>query len=171
MNYLSLLVISKDATTNNLESNPPQTTLINNIPPAMITKNKSLAAIFSFKLEETINPPLFNRAILEKKPITTMYIDAKVDDYSIKLILDSGLAGSIITKQLMDQLDCQVDHTASTRIIIADKVTKTSIGKIDDFPIEVNDIIVPIKVLVMEATQYQALIGNDWLSKTNVTLD
>ncbi|KAG9304678.1 hypothetical protein G9A89_021458 [Geosiphon pyriformis] len=29
----------------------------------------------------------------------------------------------------------------------------------------------PIKVLVMEATQYQALVGNDWLSKVNVTLD
>ncbi|KAG9289711.1 hypothetical protein G9A89_014446 [Geosiphon pyriformis] len=29
----------------------------------------------------------------------------------------------------------------------------------------------PIKVLVMEATQYQALVGNDWLSKVNAMLD
>ncbi|KAG9305696.1 hypothetical protein G9A89_022618 [Geosiphon pyriformis] len=50
-------------------------------------------------------------------------------------------------------------------------MTKTPIKEIDNFPIEVNGIIIPIKVLIIEATQYQALIGNDWLSKTNVTLD
>ncbi|KAG9294581.1 hypothetical protein G9A89_008060 [Geosiphon pyriformis] len=137
----------------------------------MVTKNKSLAAIFLFELEETINPPLFSAATLKEKPITTMYTDAKVDSHSIKLILDSGSAGSIITRQLMDQLGHRVDCAASARIIIANKVTKTPIGEIDNFPIEVNGIIVLIKVLVMEATQYQALVGNDWLSKTNATLD
>ncbi|KAG9304733.1 hypothetical protein G9A89_003907 [Geosiphon pyriformis] len=170
-NYLSLLVIPEDATINNLEFNPPQTTLINNIPPAMITKNKSLAAIFPFELEETINPSLFNEVALEKKPITMMYTNVKVNGHFIKLILDSGSAGSIITRQLIDQLGCRVDHAASARIITADGVTKTPIGEIDDFPIEVNSLIVPIKVLIMEATQYQALVGNNWLFKINTTLD
>ncbi|KAG9303138.1 hypothetical protein G9A89_005096 [Geosiphon pyriformis] len=54
---------------------------------------------------------------------------------------------------------------------MADKVTKTPIGKINDLPIEINSSIIPIKVLVIEATQYQALVGNDWLFKTNATLD
>ncbi|KAG9292923.1 hypothetical protein G9A89_016285 [Geosiphon pyriformis] len=170
-NYLSLLVTPEDATTNNLESNPPQTTLTNNILPATVTENKSFAAIFFFELEETINPPLFSGAALQEKPITTIYTDVKVDGHAIKLILDNRSAGSIITRQLMDQLDCQVDHAASTRIITADGATKTPIGEINDFSIEVNGIIVPIKVLIMEATQYQALIKNDWLSKTNATLD
>ncbi|KAG9305686.1 hypothetical protein G9A89_022608 [Geosiphon pyriformis] len=156
-NYLSLLVTPEDATTNNSESNPPQTTLTNNILPATITKNESLAAIFSFELEKTINPPLFNEAALKEKPTTVMYTNVKVDGHSIKLILNSGSAGSIITRQLMDQL--------------ANGATKTLIREIDNFSIEVNDIIVPIKVLVIEATQYQALIGNNWLSKTNATLD
>ncbi|KAG9286818.1 hypothetical protein G9A89_012368 [Geosiphon pyriformis] len=130
----------------------------------MVTENKSLAVIFSFKLEETINPPLFSRATLEEKPITVMYTDVKVDSHSIKLILDSGSAGSIITRQLMDQLGHQVNCAASIRIITADGATKTPIREINNFPIEVNSIIVPIKVLIMEATQYQALIGNNWLS-------
>ncbi|KAG9297337.1 hypothetical protein G9A89_003999 [Geosiphon pyriformis] len=42
---------------------------------------------------------------------------------------------------------------------------------IDDFLIEVNDIIMPIKILIMKATQYQALISNNWLFKTNAMLD
>ncbi|KAG9291700.1 hypothetical protein G9A89_022119 [Geosiphon pyriformis] len=91
--------------------------------------------------------PLFSRAVLEAKPITVMYTDAKVEGQSIKLILDS------------DQLDHRVDQAANAKIITADRATKTSIGKIDNFPFEVNGIVTPIKVLVMEATQYQALVG------------
>ncbi|KAG9295561.1 hypothetical protein G9A89_003864 [Geosiphon pyriformis] len=127
---------------------------------ATITKNESLNTIFPFELEESSTMPLFSRAVLEKKPITVMYIDAKVNGHFIKLILNSGLAGSIITKQLMDQLGHQVDHAASARIITADEATKTPIGEIDDFLFEVNGIIIPIKVLVIKATQYQALTTN-----------
>ncbi|KAG9303541.1 hypothetical protein G9A89_018437 [Geosiphon pyriformis] len=144
--YLSLLVTSEDATSSNLESNQ-QTTLTNNIPPATVTNNRSLAAIFSFELEKPFQLPLFSGAILEEKPITAMYTNAKVDGHPIKLILDSDSAGSIITKQFMNQLSCQVDQTASTRIITADGATKMLIGEIDDFPIEVNGIITLIKVL------------------------
>ncbi|KAG9286443.1 hypothetical protein G9A89_014609 [Geosiphon pyriformis] len=111
----------------------------NNIPPATVTNNKLLAAIFPFNLEKTIEILLFSRAILEEKPITTMYMDAKINDHAIKLILDSRSAGSIITKQLMNQLDCRVDQTAN---------------KIDNLPIKINGIMIPIKVLVIEATQY-----------------
>ncbi|KAG9284152.1 hypothetical protein G9A89_022926 [Geosiphon pyriformis] len=152
-----LLVNPEDATSYNMESNqhiPPNT-----IPLATISSDKSLAAIFPFELEENTLIPLFSRATLEEKPITAMYTDARVDGHSIKLILDSGSAGSIITRQLIDQLGCRVDRAASTRIITADGATKTPIGKIDDFLIEINSIIVLIKVIVMDATQYQALIA------------
>ncbi|KAG9292185.1 hypothetical protein G9A89_023905 [Geosiphon pyriformis] len=142
----------------------------NTIPLATIFSNKFLAAIFPFELEENAPILLFSGA-LEEKPITAMYMDARVDGHLIKLILDSGSAGSIITRQLMDQLGHRVDRAASARIITANGATKTLIGEIDDFPFEVNDIMTLIKVLVMEATQYQALVGNDWLSKVNATLD
>ncbi|KAG9286289.1 hypothetical protein G9A89_014275 [Geosiphon pyriformis] len=101
--YLSLLVTPENAQPNNLETNQ-QPTLISNIPLATITKNKSLDAIFSFELKELLVTPLFSGAALKKKPITAMYTDAKVDGHLIKLILDSRSAGSIITRQLMDQL-------------------------------------------------------------------
>ncbi|KAG9284756.1 hypothetical protein G9A89_001126 [Geosiphon pyriformis] len=117
-----------------------------NISPAASTKDKSLAAIFPFELEEITSVLLFSGAVLDTKPITTMYTDAKVDGH-------------------------RVDRAVSTRIITANGATKTPIDEIDDFLFEVNDIIVPIKVLVMKATQYQALVGNDWLTKTNTILD
>ncbi|KAG9291137.1 hypothetical protein G9A89_013009 [Geosiphon pyriformis] len=140
--YLSLLVTPEDTTFSNpgIEQQQPPT---NNILPATITKNKFLDAIFSFELKKPLNTLLFSEAALEEKPITTMYTDVKVNDHFIKLILNSGH---------------QVDHTVSVRIITTNRATKTPIGEINDFSIEVNDIIVLIKVLVMEATQYQALV-------------
>ncbi|KAG9286836.1 hypothetical protein G9A89_012386 [Geosiphon pyriformis] len=74
--------------------------------PAIVTNDESLAAIFPFELEEVTLVPLFSRAALKEKPITAMYTNTKVDGHSIKLIFDSGSAGSIITRQLIDQLGC-----------------------------------------------------------------
>ncbi|KAG9303532.1 hypothetical protein G9A89_018428 [Geosiphon pyriformis] len=169
VNYLSLLATSEDALPNTWE--PKQKQLLTNIPPVTVIEDKSLAAIFSFKIEELTETPLFSKATLKEKPITAMYMDAKIDGQSIKLILDSRSVGSIITRQFMDQLGRQVDRAASTRIITTDGATKIPIGEIDNLPIKINGIIVPIKVLVMEATQYQPLVGNDWLFKINVTFD
>ncbi|KAG9291017.1 hypothetical protein G9A89_012889 [Geosiphon pyriformis] len=143
--YLSLLVTPKNTSSNNQKPNQNKS-FTSNISLATITNNKLLAAIFSFEFEEPSQTPLFSGAVFKKKPITAMCTNAKVDDQAIKLILNSN------------QLSHRVDCTTSTRIITANEVTKTSIGKIDDFFIEVNGIIVPIKILVMEATQYQALI-------------
>ncbi|KAG9284811.1 hypothetical protein G9A89_003734 [Geosiphon pyriformis] len=86
----------------------------NNILPATITENELLNAIFLFELEESLATPLFSGAALEEKPIIIIYTNAKVDDHPIKLILDSRSASSIITRQLMNQLGCQVDQAAST---------------------------------------------------------
>ncbi|KAG9298450.1 hypothetical protein G9A89_000019 [Geosiphon pyriformis] len=137
--------------------NSPSELCSRNSGTTTVTNDKLLVAIFPFDLKETIKILLFSRAALEEKPITAMYMNAKIDGHTIKLILDSESAGSIITKQLMDQL--------------ADGAIKTPIGKIDNLPIEINGIMVPIKIFVMEATQYQALVGNNWLSKTHATLD
>ncbi|KAG9295308.1 hypothetical protein G9A89_021239 [Geosiphon pyriformis] len=74
-------------------------------------------------------------------------------------------------RNFMNQLGYQVNYAVSTKIITANKATKTLIGKINDFLFKVNNIVTFIKVLIIEATQYQVLIGNDWLSKTNAMFD
>ncbi|KAG9288357.1 hypothetical protein G9A89_021388 [Geosiphon pyriformis] len=93
----------KDAQPNKLETNL-QLTFTSNILPATVTEDKLLAVIFSFKIEETSEVPLFSETAIEEKLITAMYTNAKIDGHSIKLILNSGSTDSIITRQLMDQL-------------------------------------------------------------------
>ncbi|KAG9284112.1 hypothetical protein G9A89_022886 [Geosiphon pyriformis] len=60
---------------------------------------------------------------------------------------------------------------AKTVIITADGMKKTSVEEIDNFPFTLNGIIIPVKVFVIDALQYQALVGNDWLQKANAKLD
>ncbi|KAG9295932.1 hypothetical protein G9A89_006671 [Geosiphon pyriformis] len=52
---------------------------------------------------------LSNAAANEQKVITAMYTEAEIKEKPIRLILDSGSAGSIITYQLMQQLKKNVD--------------------------------------------------------------
>ncbi|KAG9298563.1 hypothetical protein G9A89_018922 [Geosiphon pyriformis] len=112
-----------------------------NIPPATITEDTTLAAIFPFDINNLNTHSLFSgAAINQDKPIMALYTDARVGGIDIKLILDSRSAGSIITKQLIDQLGRQVDHATTARIITMDGNTKTLIGEIDNFPFEINGI-------------------------------
>ncbi|KAG9306844.1 hypothetical protein G9A89_005745 [Geosiphon pyriformis] len=129
-----------------------------NILPATITEDTTLATIFPFDINNLNTHSLFSgAAINQNKPIMVLYTNTRVRRIDIKLILDSRSAGSIITKQFMNQLGRRVDRAATARIITVDRNTKTLIEEIDNFPFEINGIQIPIKVLVMEATQYQAL--------------
>ncbi|KAG9287484.1 hypothetical protein G9A89_023856 [Geosiphon pyriformis] len=82
-----------------------------------------------------------------------------------------GSAGSIITYQLMQQLQRTVDRPAQTVIVITDSMKKTPVEEIDNFLFIIDGITIPIKVLVMDAPQYQVLVENDWLLKANANLD
>ncbi|KAG9303800.1 hypothetical protein G9A89_018697 [Geosiphon pyriformis] len=142
------------------------------IPPAQIAQNANLSDIFPFEFEANESPFLLsNAAVNEQKAITAMYTEATVEGKPIHLILDSGLAGSIITYQLMQQLKQNVNRPAQTVIVTADGIKKTLVRKIDDFPFTIDEITIPVKVLVMDTLQYQALIRNDWLFKANANLN
>ncbi|KAG9290720.1 hypothetical protein G9A89_011683 [Geosiphon pyriformis] len=91
-----LEIVDEDTQSNNPETNQ-HPTLISNILPATITKNKLLDAIFLFEPKKPSIMSLFSGAALEENPITVMYTDTKVNGHTIKLILNSGSAGSIIT--------------------------------------------------------------------------
>ncbi|KAG9292283.1 hypothetical protein G9A89_009095 [Geosiphon pyriformis] len=125
------------------------------IPPARIAENANLSDIFPFEFEANESPFLLsNAAANEQKAITAMYTEAEVEGKTIRLILDSRSAGSIITYQLIQQLK-----------------KNTPVGEIDNFPFILDGITIPVKVLVIDVPQYQALVGNDWLQKANANLN
>ncbi|KAG9298678.1 hypothetical protein G9A89_012746 [Geosiphon pyriformis] len=142
------------------------------IPPARIAENANLLDIFPFKFKANeLSFLLSNTAANEQKAITAMYIEAEVEGKTIHLILDSGSTGSIIIYQLMQQLKRNVNRPAQTVIVTADGMKKTPVRKIDNFLFTLDGITIPVKVLVMDTPQYQALVGNDWLQKANANLN
>ncbi|KAG9285425.1 hypothetical protein G9A89_010900 [Geosiphon pyriformis] len=144
----------------------------NTISPAQIAQNANLSDIFSFEFEANESPFLLSNAAANKqKAITAMYTEATVEGKPIRLILDSGSAESIITYQLMQQLQRTVNRPAQTVIVTADDIKKTPVGEIDNFLFTIDGITISVKVLVMNTSQYQALVRNDWLLKANANLD
>ncbi|KAG9295101.1 hypothetical protein G9A89_006082 [Geosiphon pyriformis] len=142
------------------------------IPLARIAENANLSDIFPFEFEANESPFLLSNATANKqKAITAMYTEAKVKGKPIRLILNSGFAKSIITYQLMQQLKRNIDQPAQTIIVTADGMKKTPVGEIDNFPFTIDGITIPVKVLVMDAPQYQALVRNNWLQKANANLN
>ncbi|KAG9301350.1 hypothetical protein G9A89_018022 [Geosiphon pyriformis] len=125
------------------------------ILPARIAENANLSDIFPFEFEANESPFLLsNAAANEQKAITAMYTEAEVERKPIHLILDSGSARSIITYQLMQQLK-----------------RNTPVEEINNFPFTLDGITISVKVLVMDAPQYQVFVGNDWLQKANANLN
>ncbi|KAG9289186.1 hypothetical protein G9A89_022495 [Geosiphon pyriformis] len=100
-----------------------------------------------------------------------MYIEAEVEEKFIQLILNSRLAGNIITYQLMQQLQRTVDRLVQTVIVTANDMKKTPVEKINNFLFIIDEITIPVKVLVIDIPQYQAFIENNWLFKTNANLN
>ncbi|KAG9301876.1 hypothetical protein G9A89_004555 [Geosiphon pyriformis] len=125
---------------------PRQNPSNNTIPPARIAQNANFSDIFLFKFEANELPSLLsNVAVNEQKAITAMYTEAK--------------------------LQRTIDRPTQTVIVMADGMKKTPVGEINNFPFTIDGITIPIKVLVMDTPQYQALVRNDWLLKANANLD
>ncbi|KAG9302000.1 hypothetical protein G9A89_021044 [Geosiphon pyriformis] len=119
------------------------------IPPARIAENANLSDIFPFEFEANESPFLLSNAVANKqKAITAMYTEAEAEKKPICLILNT-----------------------QTIIVTADGMKKTPIGKIDNFPFTIDRITIPVKVLIMDVFQYQALVRNDWLQKANANLN
>ncbi|KAG9299201.1 hypothetical protein G9A89_013849 [Geosiphon pyriformis] len=119
---------------------------------------------------ETNQHPTLTSNILPATITENESLDA-IFPFELEESLTMPLFSGVLWKKNLLLPYYQVNRAANARIITANGATKTPIGEIDNFPFEVNGIIIPIKVLVIEAIQYQALVGNDWLSKTNAILD
>ncbi|PKK59695.1 hypothetical protein RhiirC2_820358 [Rhizophagus irregularis] len=75
----------------------------------------------------------------------------------------------ITFRQLLEvALKC---HSELIRGIRKPTVQKMNLGEVLNFPITIQDITVPINVVVTEAESYAAIVGNDWLSKVRANIE
>jgi RNase H-like domain found in reverse transcriptase/Reverse transcriptase (RNA-dependent DNA polymerase)/Aspartyl protease/Zinc knuckle len=102
---------------------------------------------------------------------TALYCDAKVEGKTIPLIVDSGSSGSVVSSLLLQKLGIKVERPSTVNMISVHGESKRAVGEISDFPFEVGSCEIPIDVVVTDARTYQAIVGNDWLSKVKANIN
>jgi hypothetical protein len=102
---------------------------------------------------------------------TTLECRIGINEYTVPATIDSGAATSIISRETMEQLGYGVETTTDKRIISANGAETKSLGRIKDFPIEVDGNVIPTDVEVMETDAYYLLLGNDWMMKAGASYD
>src|SRR5581483_891862 len=99
-----------------------------------------------------------------------MRCDAKIDGYSIELLLDSGASGSIVTEQFLKKINRKIDRQIKVALVGINGEKTRPLGEVVDLPIKIQNNIMPINAVVTEATDYDVLVGNDWLTKCEAVL-
>ena len=101
----------------------------------------------------------------------SMFCMAQVDGATVQLILDSGSSGSVISKQFLEKVGRKVDQSSHINMIGINGEKRRALGEIKSLPIVIQQQLLPINVVVSEATGYDVLVGNDWLTKYQAKLD
>ena len=101
----------------------------------------------------------------------SMFCMAQVDGATVQLILDSGSSGSVISKQFLEKVGRKIDQPSHINMIGINGEKRRASGEIKSLPIVIQQQLLPINVVVSEATGYDVLVGNDWLTKYQAKLD
>ena len=103
--------------------------------------------------------------------MTPLCCQASVKGKQIAVILDSGAASCAITKNLIDQLDIQINRPSNCIITGIHGEKRVPLGVIDRLPLQIGGLIIPTTVDVTEAQNYEILVGMDWLTKLKAQID
>ena len=107
----------------------------------------------------------------QKKEVPrSMFCLAQVDNQTVQLILDSGSAGSVISQKFLQKLKRKIDKPSVINMIGINGDKKQALGEISNLPITIQNQVLPANVVVSEATGYDLLVGNDWLTKYQANL-
>ena len=81
---------------------------------------------------------------VSNKRTTAMECYVNIKRNSIKSVVDTRAAVSIMTLSLMRKLGLKIDSPSKIVVIIADGSKKRALGQIYDVPIVVQEILIPI---------------------------
>ncbi|CAG8809742.1 1570_t:CDS:1, partial [Dentiscutata erythropus] len=92
---------------------------------------------------------------------TTLECEVIVNGFRVPATIDSEAATSIISEKTIEQLQYDIEEATNCKIILVNGEKNESLGRIRDFPIEIEGKTIPINVEVMKTEVYHILLGND----------
>ena len=109
--------------------------------------------------------PLDNSATTTTPHITPVRCHVDIHDQSVKAIIDSGAAISMISHDTVKQLGLTIEKPSKNLIMTAAGTSTRPLGVITNLPITINGYNIPLDVEVVPVKSYSLLLGNDWNSK------
>jgi len=104
------------------------------------------------------------------KAVEAIYCYAHVDGRPIYLILDSGSAGSVMSKSFLQQLGRRIESPSQITMINIQGGRSRPLGQVANIPIQIDNVEIPMNVDITESNDYYIVAGNDWLTKCQAQL-
>ena len=112
----------------------------------------------------------YSNPSITSEAVEAIYCYAAVDGKPIYLILDSGSAGSVMSKSFLQQLGRKIESASTITMINIQGGRSRPLGRVSNIPIQINGIEIPMDVDITESKDYYIVAGNDWLSKCQAQL-
>ncbi|CAG8814488.1 4770_t:CDS:2, partial [Dentiscutata erythropus] len=118
------------------------------------------------KLKEVLRTPKETVAKLASQnnntKTTTLECEVMVNGFKVPATINSEVATSIISESTMEQLQYDIEEATNCKIILANREKNESLGRIRDFPIEIEGKTIPINV---EELEIRELLSNRYIVK------
>src|SRR6185295_7825928 len=101
---------------------------------------------------------------------TSLSAPVRVEGIATKAFIDTSAAISAVSNQFRKKFGFDVTRAASYKICGIDGRKIVPLGEIDGFPLTFGKVTVPITVVVIDASNYDVILGKDWLTKLNAAI-
>jgi predicted aspartyl protease len=109
-----------------------------------------------------------NNCAVKKSPL--FKVKALFNGLETEAILDTGAAVTLISEELLEALDINVDSSNPTEILMANSSKVTAVGITEPITVEVSDSKAVISALVMPMKHSQILLGMDWFHASGASI-
>lgn len=99
-----------------------------------------------------------------------MKTPVKINDVDIQAIVDTGAASSAISGTFLKEIGEKITESSKIRCVMANGDRTASLGK-TTVMLEIQDIITPVEVEVIQSPDRSLLLGNNVLSIWNSNID
>ena len=107
----------------------------------------------------------------EEKRTTAAKCYVRIKGNPVAAVLDSGAAVSIITEKLRRQLGLRTETPSNIIVITANGTKQRALGEIHSVGIAVKNLLIPMKLRVIDSTESNLLLGTDFFEKTQAQWD
>ncbi len=90
-------------------------------------------------------------------------IIVRVKGTPMRAVLDTRANVFIVTLPIVKKLHLTIGMPDGSKIIAVDQTKKNVIGIVRDAPLSIQDVRVPVNLLVIEASEDNLLLGTDWM--------